>query len=445
MKNNRFFPFLILFFFPLFCEELEITLPTQHRESKVYISGCISDSKELSSLINYVLHEDFTLDGRAKIIEKNPLLEKAGHALAYSDPIWKKQSVDYLILPSLKDKLLSFNLFNVRTNTVKTLESLELSDNKEENIFLLHDFSDFFMEDFLGSKGIASKKILFSFKPHKKESDEEITSWTAEIYQTDSLGLTSKRVTFDNNYSITPEFVSQNNKSQDHQFAYVTYKQGLAQIYQGSLNGSSGRPFIHLRGNQLLPKISYNGKYLCFVSDASGKSDIFLQELDPYFKAVAKPLQIYSGLNQTSACPHLSPDNKTMAFVTNKSNNPMIYIASIDNTLKTRETPKLELISTPCDECSCPSYSSDGKMIAFSGRINGRRQIWVYDIESKRAHQLTTCSSDKENPCFGADNRHIVYNSTSPTTDLYILEIGQKKIRRLTQGLGDKHYPSFEK
>ena len=442
MKNKCFFPLLLILTLNLFCEELEITLPTQNRDIKVYIGTCRNENQDLATLVNHVLNEDFQLDGRGVMFEKTAsflTLEKTPNEKLYTNDLWKQNRIDYAIIPSLLDNKISFNLFNIRTGSIKTLQAIELSSNKDEQIETVHNFSDFLLNEIYGSPGIASKKVLFSFKPYRKESDLEITNWSAEIYQTDSLGLTSKRVTFDNNYSITPEFLS------DHEFVYVTYKQGLPQIYQGRLDGKRGKSLINLRGNQLLPKVSYDGKYVSFVSDASGRSDVFIQELNSTFTPVGKPMQVYSGMEQTSASPHLSPDNKSMAFVTNKSGKPMVYIASIEETLKTRETPNLELIKTNCDECTSPSYSPDGKMIAFSGRINGRRQIWIYDIKGKKAHQLTTGAEDKENPCFGSDSRHIVYNTTFPTTDLFILEIGQQKIRRLTKGAGDKHYPSFEK
>ena len=448
MKNKHFFPLLLLLTINLFCQELEITLPIQNKEHTVYIGTCRDNNQDLASLVNYVLNEDFKLDGRGLIFEKTAeflTLEKTPDEKFYTNPIWKQNRIEYVIIPSLTEDKISFTLYNVKTATMKTLNPVELTRNKDQQIHTLHNFSDFFMTEVYGSAGIASKKVLFSFKPYKKESEGEITHWNAEIYQTDSLGLTSKRVTFDNNYSITPEFVSDLSKSPDHEFVYVTYKQGLPQIYQGNLNGKAGKALISLRGNQLLPKVSYDGKYISFVSDASGRSDIFIQELDSNFSPVGKPIQIYSGLEQTSASPHLSPDNKSMTFVTNKSGKPMSYVADIEQTIKSRQAPQLELIETPCDECTSPSYSPDGKWITFSGSINGRRQIWLYDTKAKKAHQLTTGGEDKENPSFGSDSRHIVYNTTFPTTDLFILEIGQQKIRRITKGTGDKHYPSFEK
>lgn len=450
MKNKKFLCLLFLLIkLPIFGgEEIEISLPTQNKEVTVYITTCRATDYTLSSLVNTITLEDFLVDERASIVEKNETLlsleTKSGEAL-YSDKLWKQNRIDYVIRPILSNKTLTYDIFCVRKGTIKTLAAIDLTNDKDANIFTLHKISDFIMQEIFGEKGIASKRILFSYKPASTDTEKSKDNWNAEIYETDSLGYTSKQITYENSYCISPEFISNPEGKRDYDFLYVTYKLGQPQIYHGKKDSDQSSSLIKLRGNQLLPKSSSDGKYISFVSDASGRSDIFLQAMNHHHKPLGRPLQIYSGPGQTTASPHLSPDGKHMVFVSDKSGTAKIYIADIEDTISSRKPPKLDQLKCPCTECTAPCFSPDGSKIAFSGKINGRRQIWLYDISEKKAYQLTSGLEDKENPCFGSGGRHIVFNTTSPTTDLYLLGIEKKHIRRLTKGSGEKHYPAFEK
>jgi TolB protein len=449
MRNYKtIFAFILAFITYGFATDIEVNLPVEGQEHYIYIGTCKDANYELANLVNYVILEDFKVDGRAKLFEKNEKIlsveKKAGTAL-YEDPIWKKEHIDFVIIPSLSNQKVTFDIFDVRKQSIKTLAEMHLNGSSDVNICTLHRLSDFLMEQIHGTAGIASKRILYSYKPFTADLSKADLSWTAEIYETDTLGLINKRVTFDNSYSITPEFVCSSKNSLEYEFLYVTYKIGQPQIYIGKNDGNTGKSLIKLRGNQLLPRVSYDKKYISFVSDASGSSDIFIQTLGKDFKALGKPIQVYSGVNQTSASPHLSPNNKYMAFVSDKTGSAKIYLADIEKTLSDRKNPEVERIKSPCSECSSPSFSPDGTKLVFSGKINGRRQIWLYDITQKKTYQLTLGAEDKENPCFGSDNKHIVYNTTSPTTDLFLLSLDQNQIRRLTKGSGEKHYPTFEK
>lgn len=445
MKNkfcSIFFVFFSLSF--LFCEDMVISLPTEKSDVTVYLCDCIGDNSPLKTLANKVLTTDFVQDGRAIIFEKTPsfltLEKKKGNGF-YQHFLWKKNKIHYAIIPSIKDNSIQIEIFNVRKGSIQTLSKISFSEKNNSNIMALHKISDFLFQEIFSSPGIASKKILYSYKPFSKSCSNN--TWTAEIYETDSLGLFHERKTFENSYCISPEFLQKNPGNKNYSFVYVSYKIGQPQIYLGKTDGSKAIPLIKLRGNQLLPKTSYDGKYLSFVSDASGSSDIFIQPLTNYSNT--KPIQIYSGKNQTSASPHLSPDNSKLVFVNDKTGCAKIYIADIKNTLISRTFPKLQRIKSPCSECTCPCFSPDGKKIVFSGKVNGRRQIWLYDINKKTVSQLTSGSEDKENPSFGSDSIHIVYNTTSPSIDLFLLNSENRKIRRLTKGSGEKHYPAFEK
>lgn len=439
MKNKLFlFLFSFCSFSSIFCEEIVINLPTEKDDVKIYFCSCKSANKKLANLTNNVLSADFTQDARAIVFAKTSstveIENKTGDAF-YQTSFWKKNHIQYVVLPTIKNNVLSVDIFDTRKNSIQSLTKMQLFEDHKENVMTLHYLSDFLMEMFIGSKGIASKTVLYSFKPEQRHTVPNL--WKAEIYETDSLGLFHKRKTFENNYCINPEYLKKGNKDA---FVYVCYKLGQPQIYLKSRQ-KTAQSIVSLRGNQLLPKPSLDGNYLCFISDASGTSDVFVKPLSQD----SKPIQVYSARNQTCASASLSPDNSKIAFVNDKTGNAKVYLADIKDTLISRKLPKIVRIKSPCGECTSPSFSPDGTKLAYSGKINGIRQIWLYDLETKESMQVTNGHEDKENPSFGSDSNHLVYNTTTDAKDIYLLNCRTKKTRKLTQGTGDKHYPAFEK
>jgi Tol biopolymer transport system component len=62
-----------------------------------------------------------------------------------------------------------------------------------------------------------------------------------------------------------------------------------------------------------------------------------------------------------------------------------------------------------------PSYSSDGRYLAFASDRSGRRSIYLFDLQEKRLVNLPNLNrrdSSQDQPSLNADGRLIVYIST---------------------------------
>jgi len=170
-----------------------------------------------------------------------------------------------------------------------------------------------------------------------------------------------------------------------------------------------------------------------------------MQHFDQNTLTIGKPIQLFSYPRATHASPCFSPDSQKIAFVSDKDGTPRIYVIKIPDDLYHRKRPIAHLITKENRQNVTPSWSKDGKKLAYSAKTNKVRQIWIYDFETDEEWQLTNGSINKENPHWANDSLHIIFNTEDDSeSELYLINIKQKEAIKITNGEGRKRFPSFE-
>lgn len=119
------------------------------------------------------------------------------------------------------------------------------------------------------------------------------------------------------------------------------------------------------------------------------------------------------------AYPHMSPDNRTLVFHSNRGGRQAIWLADANGS-----NPRLlfdggELGSDP----GTPVWSPDGLTIAFAMKPAGatdenESEIYVMSGGGSGIRRLTTAPGDDSHPHWSSDGRRIFFNSARATPDL---------------------------
>jgi len=182
-----------------------------------------------------------------------------------------------------------------------------------------------------------------------------------------------------------------------------------------------------------------------------------------HFRAVTN----FSGVQSH---PALSPDGRSVAFVSNRDGYYNIYVGLLNgaNPVKLTDDPNLK--TTPCWSpdgteiayarlndsgiwdiwkvpalggtsrrlilsALAPAWSRDGRWLAYRASTNGA--IWISDASGQNGRELTRAQNElfgNSGPRFSPDGREIAYAASlgGPTGELEIVDVDSGKVRRLT-------------
>lgn len=427
-------------------EQIVVRLATENQLMPLYLSQMANDPSGFDvgyvRKLEEVLEFDLGHNGMTYIVAKSPEKEKLANSLEGSGKAWHAQNVFFVVKASVnKDKQLSAKLLEVNSGTISNLDGIALTGVIGQDRRRIHKLADAIHKTLFDTDGIASTHILYSVRKNVSGQNK----WTSEIIEADYDGENARVVVRDAGYALNPTYIPPKPGFTTNSFFYVAYKTAQPKIYVASLKEGVGRRLTSLRGNQLMPAINRQRDTVAFISDVTGNPDLFLQQFSAESGAIGKPRQIFAGKKATQGSPVFSPDGKKIAFVSNKDGSPKIYVIDIPAEGVPLKDIKAQLVSKHCKEASAPSWSPDGKKLAYCALTGGVRQIWTYDFTTKEERQITQGAGHKENPSWAPNSVSLVYNcSENNVCDLYLINLNQPKAAKITSGPGEKRFPSWE-
>ena len=136
--------------------------------------------------------------------------------------------------------------------------------------------------------------------------------------------------------------------------------------------------------------------------------------------------------------PSWSPDGKKLAYVSFETGRPAIYIQEL-------ATGRREQISSFRGLNSVPKWSPDGKKIAMVLSKTGSPDIFVLDLETRELTQVTRRFSIDNEPDWMPDGKSLVFTSNrGGSAQLYEVVLATGDVKRLTfDGRFNARAPGF--
>lgn len=153
---------------------------------------------------------------------------------------------------------------------------------------------------------------------------------------------------------------------------------------------------------------------IAFVSERSGNPQIYLMNSDG---SDVTPLTD----EPEGACqPAWSPDGQSLAYISpcaglkERYDGASLFILNL-------ASGRSDLISTFATGDYDPAWSPDGARLAFTSLQTGKPQIFIYSFDSKSAQILMQRSTNNRMPAWSPDGQLLVFVSPSPVTNRPIL------------------------
>ncbi len=188
---------------------------------------------------------------------------------------------------------------------------------------------------------------------------------------------------------------------------FISNRGGRRDLYELALRASdepAGTPALLTAGlNALTISLSNDGTKLAYtvLNHEANIWSIPIPTRPPV--SVSTATSVTTG-NQAIEGITLSPDQKWLAFDSNRSGNQDIFRMPLAG-------GEIEQLTTSLGDDFLPSWSPDGKEIAFYSWRSGSRDLYLMSVDGSAERQLTSDPGQEFYPDWSPDGKHLVFLS----------------------------------
>jgi len=174
---------------------------------------------------------------------------------------------------------------------------------------------------------------------------------------------------------------------------------------------------------------AYSGSHV--VNRFNVWSDIYLHTLGK-----ERPSALTKGARARD--PEFTPDGSQLFVVTNRVQNNQLERLTVDK----RRIALTE--NTDHTQYSTPRVAPDGQSMVVSVWNDGRRDLWLYDLDAKPLRRLTADASADRDPRWSKDGRWLYFSSDrSGIPNIYAIEMATERLFQISNVLTGALRPSI--
>lgn len=287
-----------------------------------------------------------------------------------------------------------------------------------------HLFADEIVRYFTGRRGVALTSLAFTSDRDGKRADGQLIK---ELYLMDYDGYGQRRLTGHRSLSFSPDWAPNGSG-----LAYVSFFEGNAALYWVERATGEKRPLAPGVGMTLTPSFSPDGKRVAFARSVDGNIEIFVANRDG------------SGSKQVTSSeaidtnPAWSPSGRAIAFTSSRAGTPQIFVMDVDG-------GNLRRVTLQGKYNDGAAWHPDGERVAFAHRVDDgtRFDIAVVDLATLELRRLTQGPGSHEAPSFSPDGRFIAFESSrAGGRQVFLMTSEGAVVKQLTSS-GNNYAPSW--
>jgi TolB protein len=391
-----------------------------------------AETAAIAKTLSQVLWDDLTFEREFALIPRDTYATIPAAKSMADVPFdrWRELNADAVLIGTVQKVgqtvHVEARLFSIKTRQVAFGKSYDGSAANPRGY--AHTISDEIHQQQRALKGVARTRLTFdSDRDGERMVGTVENRGVKEIYIADYDGDNQRRVTTGRSLNITPTW-----SPDARSIAYTSYRHGapnifISNIYQGTLDemtkGAAG---------SWLPAWSPDGTRVAFTSTRDGNAEIYVANRDG---SNVRRLTSHPNIDST---PTWSPSGTQIAFTSDRTGSPQIYVIGADGL-------GLQKITSE-SYCDRPTWSpAPYNEIAYTARTGPGNDIKVKDLASGQVRQLTFGEGTNESPSFSPNGRHIAFTSTrSGKTQVFTIDRLGKNLKQITKA-GNNFQPDWSK
>lgn len=151
---------------------------------------------------------------------------------------------------------------------------------------------------------------------------------------------------------------------------------------------------------------SPDGKYIAYISDRTGETEIYLQPAEG-----GDPVQLTTGNDTYIRSLLWSPDSKTVLYTDRKNRIVTVDVASKQKTV---------VMQNPEQKFYGVAFSPDSRWITYTKPAkNDFSVVYVYNLVEKKEYPVTEKWYNSSSPVFSTDGQYLVFESDRDFNPIY--------------------------